>query len=276
MKLGFGKKKIISPTALPRQPEENAILNWFPGSRDEKRWLLKLRLDVMTPSERQEVARYVEEHAPKKRTAYILWLVTGLIGGHRYYLRSYFWGLVLLALILFLPLGGVAWWLVEGVRMSTFLDDRTRKITEKGADQIEARHRELAASLKENKDAQTNKENLDLPIEVWFPAEDKYDLQRSELAFMRSFYILMQKNRLSPNNLTVEREEKDGTLVFFYHKREIGRLNLQQKRHMMSIPYEKEFSILTGELDEFLKCQNAWIKEIQEKQYKKIKTGARQ
>lgn len=267
MKLGFGKKKIISPTAMPRKAEEDTVLHWFPGSRDEKRWLLKLRLDVMTPSERQEVERYVKKHAPNKKVGYLLWLVTGIVGGHRYYLHSYVSGIAILVLLVVSAFLGMtwasaAWWLIEGIRMATFLDDRTRKITEQGAALIEARHQELADSLRENKDAQTNKENLDLPIEVWFPQADGFTLQRSETAFMRTFYILLQEKKISPNAITVRRGE-DGALLFAYKNKELGQLNLQQKRHTMSVPYEGQFSVITGELPEFLKYQSVWLQEIQ-------------
>ncbi len=56
------------------------------------------------------------------KTAYVIWLLTGLLGGHRYYLGKWATGLMMTCTV-----GGVGvWWLIDGLSLRKTVEDHNR------------------------------------------------------------------------------------------------------------------------------------------------------
>ena len=235
-------------------------------TRAERSQQLRLRLSVLSRAEQQEVDEYVLPKMPKKRTAYILCILTGLVGGHRYYLKSYVSGGLMLLFLLFVPVLAVIWWIVDLFRLSGMVDDRMLDLTDEIVSAIEKRHLDAAETTVPA--AVSTGEQTDLtpaavvPVEAWYPADtEKFQRNEAETEFLRQLYLQVRNGGLSPNQIQVHRLN-DGTLKFTCGDQEMGRIRLQKRKHTMTCWREGQEEELEGELPDFLPHMTEWVERI--------------
>lgn len=246
-------------------------------TRAERAQRLKLRLNVLSAAEQQEVDAAVLPKLPSKRTAYLLWFFTGLLGGHRFYLKSYISGaLMAIFLIAMTPLT-VLWWIIDLFRLSGMIDERTLELTEEAVTKIEQRHLEeqklhpapivetvtpkpaAAAAVPVEASAEVP---VEAPVEAWYPADtEKFQRNEAETEFLRQLYVRVKEKGLSPNGMEVHRLS-DGTLKFTYDGRELGRVRLQKRKHTMTVWQNGQETELEGELPDFLPKLESWLERV--------------
>nr|WP_303815045.1 TM2 domain-containing protein [Acidaminococcus timonensis] len=241
-------------------------------TRAERVQRLRLRLNVLSAAEQQEVDTYITPKLPSKRTAYLLWFFTGLLGGHRFYLKSYISGALMAIFLIALTPLTVLWWIIDLFRLSGMLDDRKLELGEEAVTNIEQRHLEeqklhpapIVETMDPKPAATEVPENVpaDVPVEAWYPADtEKFQRNEAETEFLRQLYVLLKDKGLSPNPMEVHRLS-DGTLKFTYGGQELGRVRLQKRKHTVTVWQNGQETELEGELPDFLPKLESWLERV--------------
>lgn len=264
--------------AAKQRPARTAARTAAPAAahrptRAERVQRLRLRYDVLSAAEQQEVDAYITPKLPSKRTAYLLWFFTGLLGGHRFYLKSYISGALMAIFLIALTPLTVLWWIIDLFRLSGMLDDRKLELGEEAVTNIEQRHLEEQklhpAPIVETVDpkpAAAAAAHVDapaeVPVEAWYPADtEKFQRNEAETEFLRQLYVLLKDKGLSPNPMAVHRLS-DGTLKFTYGGQELGRVRLQKRKHTVTVWQNDQETKLEGELPDFLPKLESWLERV--------------
>lgn len=262
--------RVIAGGAAARQPRtaRPAPVAVHRPNRAERVQRLKLRLDVLSAAEQQEVDGYIAAKMPRKRTAYLLWFFTGLLGGHRFYLKSYISGVFMALFLLGAPALTLIWWIIDLFRLSGMLEDRKLQLGEEIVTQIEQRHLEqqklhpapIVETVEPAKPEPVTKAVV--PVEAWYPADtEKFQRNEAETEFLRQLYVRVKEKGLSPNGMEVHRLS-DGTLKFTCEGEELGRVRLQKRKHTMTSWQNGQETELEGELPDFLPQLDTWLERI--------------
>lgn len=235
-------------------------------TRAERSQQLNLRLSVLSETEQQEVDDYVLPRMPKKRTAYILCILTGILGGHRYYLKSCISGVLMVVLLLVSPVLTLIWWLIDLIRLSGMVDDRVLDLTDEIITTIEKRHLEAAGMGLSDTSSTVSESSstvaAEIPVEAWYPADtEKFQRNEAETEFLRQLYRQVKEAGLSPSLVEVQRLS-DGTLKCTYGEEEMGRVRLQKRKHTLTYWQDGTETVLEGELPDFLPHLATWIEHI--------------
>lgn len=263
----FGVGDVVRASSEMKTLRTGSASSGHEDRRDERRQQLRVRIAALSETERQEVDAYIQARMPKKKTAYLVCLFTGLLGGHRYYLKSYASGILMTLFLLIFPLFTAAWWIVDLIRLSNMIDDRIFTMTDDMVTRIEKRHIQ-AVQTATPQHAATNGMDApeatvsSVPVEAWYPADtEKFQRNGDETAFLRQLYCQVKEAGLSPNGMEICRLS-DGTLKFTYDAQEIGRVRLQKRKHTMTYWQDGTEFHIEGELSDFQPYLPQWIGKI--------------
>lgn len=276
--IGVGNiARIAAGAATARQQHQGSVrtapANVHRPTRAERVQRMRLRLTVLSAAEQQEVDAFITPKLLGKRNAYLLWFFTGLLGGHRFYLKSYISGVLMAILLIAATPLAVLWWIIDLFRLPGMIEDRKLELGEEAVAKIEQRHLEeqklhpapivemvdqkpaAVAEVPENAPAE-------VPVEAWFPADtEKFQRNEVETEFLRQLYVQVKEKGLTPNQVAVHRLS-DGTLKFTYGGQEMGRVRLQKRKHTITVWQNGQETEVEGELPDFLPQLGNWLEKV--------------
>lgn len=272
--IGVGNiARIAAGAATARQQHQGSVhtasANVHRPTRAERAQRLRLRLTVLSAAEQQEVDAFITPKLPGKRTTYLLWFFTGLLGGHHFYLKSYISGVLMAILLIAATPLAVLWWIIDLFRLSGMIEERKLELGEEAVAKIEQRHLEEQklhpAPIVETVPSKPEPEPAaaaEVPVEAWYPADtEKFQRNEAETEFLRQLYVRIREKGLSPNQVAVQRLS-DGTLKFIYAGQEMGRVRLQKRKHTLTLWQNGKETEMEGELPDFLPQLGNWLEKV--------------
>jgi TM2 domain-containing membrane protein YozV len=259
---------------------------------------MERRISFFTPTQLAILEeRYANVEIKMKRVlAY--WLVTGIVGGHRFYLHDYIQGALMALFFAYAALAcgqwwGCIWWLLDFL----FVLQRVSRanLTAKRDLVLELENEALYGLLRTEQpetppptaaeddlvdtsilddDSQADgaatttvpeaeKTTATVGIEQLYPPDtEKFTINAAEKTFLRELCLRFAPLQL-PMKLTTNRMS-DGTLNVEYDGKQIGRVRLQKRKHFMQILTRDDVELLNGELPLFLENLPRWMDYVKE------------
>lgn len=273
-KLGSGRsrKRRQTRSAAPAVP----AVDWgLVQDEVNRRW------QFLSQEQQDRVAAQYELVAVHKDKVRLLWLLTGFVGGHRFYLHDYFQGICMALALFVIGKYALLWWFLDFIMVDSRVDHYNLLL--KQALLKEEEDRWLASILDETPKVDSTVDEVPparqdsaqepeppSPVEVVPPREglerfyppdtEKFIMNDAEKTFFRSLYLQFAALGYAPK-LAANRMS-DGTLNFCYDGMQIGRVRLQKRKHTMQILMGDEVELLEGELPLFLDNIPRWLEYL--------------
>ena len=239
------------------------------------------REQLLSPAQQQAVETQYAAQALDRQKVLCFWLLTGIVGGHRFNLHENFQADCMIIAMFFLHWYALAWWVLDFLLVNNRVTRANillkRSLVQEQEDQLLSTLFEPAPpavsppvsasepaaeptmdELDEAVDEAVAKPVEVMAIERFYPPDtEKFAMNDGERTFFRTLFLQLAAAGYGPR-VAVNRLS-DGTLNFCYDGKQIGRVRLQKRKHTMQILTSDDVELLEGELPLFLDNIPRWL-----------------